>query len=115
MNAAAGDGDEPVEIQSWEGYVDEIGDGVVKVMLADLTHDQGDAREIGTFPSHLMSHLDLSEGMFLTVRVMSDESILIEPIVRTDADRQAGEAKVEELLDLVRRLRDDVAREERDA
>lgn len=99
--------EDPVELHRWDGYVDKIGEETVTVMLADMTVDQGDAREIGKFPSHLLSHLDIFEGMFICVRIMSDERIEIEPVLRTEQDRRYSEAKVEELLDLLRRLRDD--------
>lgn len=95
----------PVELQRWGCYVDEIDDDSVYLMMADETVDQGDAREIGTFPKHLLEHLEPRRGQYVTVRVMSDERIVIENTHISDEARAAGRAKVDELLALLVQLR----------
>lgn len=95
------------ELQKWSCYVDDIDDTHVHLVMADETVDQGDEREIGSFPKALMAHLDPVEGQYITVRVLSDGIIDIRNTVLTDAEIAEGNARTEELLALLARLRED--------
>jgi hypothetical protein len=96
-----------VELQRWSCYVDEIDETHVHLVMADMTVDYGDDREIGSFPKELLAHLDPVEGQYVTVRVMSDERIDIRNTEFTEEQMDAGRARRDELLALLERLRED--------
>lgn len=95
------------ELQRWSCYVDEMDDTHVHLVMADETVDRGEEREIGSFPIHMLEHLSPTEGRYVTVRIMSDESMHIENTVISDEEREAGRLKVEALLGLLVQMRRD--------
>ena len=97
----------PVELQRWSCYVDEIDDEHVHLVMADETTDQGDTREYGSFPRKSFDHMKVQRGLYVTVRVMSDERIVIEPTPITHEQRDAGRRSTAELVDLLKRLGQD--------
>lgn len=94
----------PAELQRWAAYVHDIDDTHVHLMMADETVDRGDEREIGTFPKALLAHLDPRLGQFLTVRVMTDETISIENTPIPPEHQEASRRDVDELCAMLRRL-----------
>lgn len=98
---------QPTVIQSWEAYVDAIENGKIDLVMSDTTTDPGDEREIGTFPASMLEHLSPKLGQLLTVEVLSDRTVRITNAVISDEQRARSEAKIEELIDLLKRLQED--------
>jgi hypothetical protein len=100
--------DEPRELQRWTGYVDAIEGDRVHLVLRDDTVDQGDAKEIGDFPRRLFEDAEpVLPGLFVTVRALSNDTIEIRPVVRTEEDIARGREEAERLLELLEMLRGD--------
>lgn len=99
---------EPQKLQKWAECVDAIEGDRVHLVLRDNTVDQGDAEEIGHFPRHLFKDAEpVFLGLFVTVRALSNETIGIRPIVRTEDDIAPAREETERLLELLQLLRDD--------
>jgi len=98
---------EPRELQRWSCYVDEIDDRDVHLVMADETTDQGDTREYGSFPRRSFDHIEVLRGLYVTVRVMSDERIVIEPTPITEEQREEGRRTTAELAGLLKKLGED--------
>jgi len=96
---------EPAELQRWDCYIDGIDDEHVHLVMADVTA-AGDGRELGEFPRHLLAHLEPREGQYVTVRIMSDETLVIENTAFSDEDRARGAQERDRLLELLAMLRD---------
>lgn len=107
MNSDASSPPEPTVLQSWDAYVDTIHDEKVELVMSDTTTDQGEEREIGIFPASMLEHLAPRPGQLVTIEVLSDGTVRILDTVLSDGQKTRNEARVEELLDLLRRLQED--------
>lgn len=107
MNSDASSPPEPTVLQSWDAYVDAIHDGKIELVMSDTTTDQGEEREIGIFPASMLEHLAPRQGQLVTVEVLSDRNVRILNTVLSDEQKARNEARVEELLDLLKRLQED--------
>lgn len=85
----------------WSCYVDGITETHVELVMKDNAVDDPD-EEIGTFPRHLLAHLEYGRGTYLTVTVRDDRTLTIE---RTP--ESYGPSAGLHLADLLRRARFD--------
>ena len=93
------------DLKRWSCYVDDIDDDHVHLVMADEA-EEGDGREIGSFPRHLLAHLDPREGQLVTVRITAAGGLDISNTPISDEDRARGEARVAELIELLRWVRE---------
>ena len=94
-------------LQEWSCYVDEIDDEHVHLVMADKTSDRSDGHEIGSFPRHLLEHLNPGIGQYVTVVITDDKQIVIENTRVDDEDRARSASEVGQLLALLAQLRED--------
>ena len=91
-------------LQRWDCYVDEIEGDLVMLVMADLTVDRGDEREIGEFPMAMFKDLEPKLGLLVTVEVSVARGIVITPTPSTGPN---APSIADELVELLRSIRFD--------
>ncbi len=96
------------EIKKWHCYIDEIDDTHIHLVMKDGTDEKEGTETQGAFPKKLFDHIeDVKRGMYIDVQVLSDETIVISPVVPSEEQLAKAEVFTQELLEMLEELRGD--------
>lgn len=98
--------DDEGDIRRWDGYIDAIEGDEAEIVLREADAEN-DEREIAIVPLRLLAHLDPKPGLFVTMRITRDERLVFETMPVTAEHMVESERLTTELLDLLRRVRED--------